>query len=41
MERIEPVDWAGRTFGELTPDEKRRAARIAAGQLATELARQR
>jgi hypothetical protein len=31
------VDWAGRTFGQLTADEKRRAARQAGAQLSTEL----
>lgn len=34
----EPVDWAGRTFGQLAPDEKVRAAKIACEQLARELA---
>jgi hypothetical protein len=32
-----PVDWAGRTFGQLTEDEKRRVTRAAASQLAAEL----
>jgi hypothetical protein len=33
----EPVDWAGRTFGELTDDEKRRAAKQAGRQLEDEM----
>jgi hypothetical protein len=33
----EPVDWAGRTFGQLSPDERARATRKAAGQLQAEL----
>lgn len=33
----EPVDWAGRTFGQLSPDEKRRAAKAAGRQLSDEL----
>jgi len=33
----EPVEWAGRTFGQLTADEKRRAARQAGKQLSAEL----
>jgi hypothetical protein len=32
-----PVNWAGRTFGELTPDEKRRAVKQAGDQLSAEL----
>jgi len=32
-----PVDWADRKFGELSPDEKRRAARQAGQQLSAEL----
>jgi hypothetical protein len=36
--RNEPeVEWAGRTFGQLTADEKARVTRQAAGQLQTEL----
>ncbi len=33
----EPVEWAGRTFGQLTDDEKARVTRQAAGQLQAEL----
>lgn len=33
----EPVDWAGRTFGELSPDEQRRAAQDAGRRLGAEL----
>jgi hypothetical protein len=36
-DRAEPVEWAGRTFGQLTADEKARATRQAAGQLQDEL----
>jgi hypothetical protein len=32
-----PVNWAGRTFGELSADEKQRAARAAGEQLGREL----
>ena len=32
------VNWAGRTFGELTADEKHRAAKAAGDQLSRELA---
>lgn len=32
-----PVNWAGRTFGELTPDEKRRVVKAAGDQLSAEL----
>ena len=32
-----PVDWAGRTFGQLTPAEQRRVIRIASAQLAAEM----
>jgi hypothetical protein len=35
----EPVNWAGRTFGQLTPAEKRRASAQAGNQLAAELTR--
>jgi hypothetical protein len=31
------VDWAGRNFGQLSPDEKQRAAKAATDQLAAEL----
>ena len=33
----EPVNWAGRRFGELTPDEKARVVKAASDQLTTEL----
>ena len=32
-----PVNWAGRTFGELTPDEKRRVVKAAGDKLSAEL----
>jgi hypothetical protein len=32
-----PVDWAGRTFGQLSADEQRRAAQAAGRQLSAEL----
>ena len=32
-----PVDWGGRTFGQLTPDERRQVTREAAGKLQEEL----
>lgn len=34
-----PVEWDGRTYGQLTEDEKRRARTAAAGQLQAELTR--
>lgn len=34
---LAPVDWAGRTFGELTPDEQARASRTAGDQISREL----
>lgn len=37
----EPVVWAGRTFGQLTPDEQHRASRESAGQLQVELSHPR
>lgn len=37
MNNSTPVNWAGRTFGELTPDEKRRAVKNAGDQLTAEL----
>lgn len=33
-----PVEWAGRTFGQLTTDEKHRVTRAAGAQLSAELA---
>ena len=33
----QPVEWAGRTFGQLSPDEKRQAARQAGKQLEAKL----
>jgi hypothetical protein len=33
----EPVVWAGRTFGQLSPDEQRRVAQAAGQQLSAEL----
>lgn len=36
LTELEPVDWAGRKLGELTPDEQRRVARQAGRQLQAE-----
>lgn len=39
MSTEDGVDWNGRTYGELTPDEKRKVNKVAMGKLQAELER--